>query len=475
MPTNRSDTLYQPAYLNMLDQLDHAPLLATRLAEVARLQGLIRRLWPKGHPTKFIHVAGTSGKGSVCKFLEAGFGLVGHAGSYTGPHVFDYRERISVNGRPVTPAELVAAWEDVVWPLCIELAADGPHRVPGYGELGLLLSLVLFDRRGVLWAAMETGCGGRYDCRMALPVTAAVLTNVRDDHPGTLGSELWQRAIEKAGVARPDTPLFTMEHEGIAATTIADLAAHLGAELTVVGPNRVAAVDSSLRDDIPELAADSLLHATHQRANAALALAVVTRLLPQIDRAEMLRRIATMSYAGRFQQLAPDLYVDAAHNVDKVAALAAEVADRFGADKKPVFVVGLSNGRDGGAVCGSLLPHAAAMVVSQPGYKGVPAALLATSLRQHQDAGKLASKLASKLDILVEPNPAHAVTRAREMAKKLGTVVIVTGSMYMIDEALNPNPYLRHLNASYGWRHKAPGQPSGGSEMLLQAVLGTGA
>lgn len=435
---------FDPAYLNVLDQIDHAPVLAMRAARLQRLRSLIARLWPQGHPTKFVHVAGTSGKGSVCRFIEAGFALEGHAGSMTSPHVFDYRERISVNGRAVTPMELTSAWEDVVWPLVVaEAAAGGEQAVPPYGHLGLLLALVVFERRGVKWAALETGCGGRYDARMALDVQATVLTTVGDDHPHTLGYHLWQRAIEKAGIARPDTPFLTMVEEGIAAETVVKVCRHVGADLAVVGKGKIQAVDAevmaALAGDMPQA---SLLQARHQRANLALALSVVTRLAPHVDRAEMIRRIAQMESVGRFQKIDEDLYIDGAHNPEKAAALAVELKERF-PDRPLVLVLGLSGGRDGAEVLGPLLPVAKTLVATQPTYKGVAADLLAAGLKRVAPKG---------VDVYVEADAAEAIVKARKLARPMGGVVVATGSMYMLDEALNPNPYVKAHNGLYGWR-----------------------
>lgn len=439
MPKDLQREPFDAPYLNMMDQINHARVLAPIEARIAELRQTIKGLWPKGHPTLFVHVAGTNGKGSVCKFLEAGFGLLGHAGTITGPHLFDYRERISINGKAVTRKELVSAWEDIVWPLCIERART--HGKPwGYPEINLLLALVVFDRRAVQWAALETGCGGRYDCRMALDVEACVLTNVGDDHRKTLGEELWQRAIEKAGIARTGVPFVTTVSEGEALDAVEQITKHQKAELQVVGKTKVKAFEAELKAAVPKLVEDSLLHAAHQRQNAALALATVTRLKPQVDRAKMVEKIATLSYGGRFHKMADDLYVDVAHNPNKIEALANEITDRL-ADKPIVFVLGLSGSRLGADVFAPLLPLAKGVVATGPTYKGVPASLLAASIQPHV-----------KETVIVEDNPSHAVLRARDMAAQLGGVVVVTGSMYMIDQALNPDPYVRFMNTHYGWR-----------------------
>jgi len=267
-----------------------------------------------------------------------------------------------------------------------------------------------------------------------------VLTNVGDDHRKTLGEEVWQRAIEKAGIARPNTPFLTTVSEGEAFTAVEQTAKHQKAEFIVVGKTRLKAFEAELKAAVNTLTEDSLLHAAHQRENAALALATVTRLKPQVDRTKMLERIATMGYGGRFHKMADDLYIDVAHNPNKIEALAKELTERL-AQKPLVFVLGLSSGRVGAEIFAPLLPMAKGVVATAPAYKGVPASLLAASVQPH-----------TKAPVVIEDNPSHAVLRAREMAAQIGGVVVVTGSMYMIDQALNPDPYARYLNTHYGWR-----------------------
>lgn len=437
------DLNFKAPYFNVLDQIDHSAVLLPRLARITRLKHWIEKLWPNGHPSKFIHVAGTSGKGSTARFLETGLAQFGRAGSCTGPHLFDYRERFTLGGVPVTAEEVTRAWEDVVLPLCVEVAGSTPHAIPVYSDIRLLMALTLFDRCKVDWAIYETGHGGRYDQGMALPVEACVLTNVGNDHEDALGKEIWQRATEKAGIARKDVPLFTAARDGLVHTAISQVAAHVGAPLHTLTDKKSSAFLAELKAAVGKLPEKSLLHAAHQRENAALALMTVTLLKPEIDRARMLADIAKLEYAGRFQKLEERLYADVAHNPDKVRALAIEVSERF-PNQRLGFVVGLSGQRDGAEVLTPLLDIASEIVVTQPGYKGVPADLLAASLNRDNPR---------RVPLTVEANPMAAAGLLRQRLNGgLLDVGVLTGSMYMLDEALNPNPYISYLNRNFGWR-----------------------
>lgn len=437
------DIHFKAPYFNVIDQIDHTAVLLPRLARLARLKRWIEKLWPNGHPSKFIHIAGTSGKGSTARFLEAGLSQFGRAATTTGPHLFDYRERFTLGGVPVTAEEVTRAWEDVVLPLCVDIADRDPHAVPVYSDIRLLLALTLFDRCHVDWAIYETGHGGRYDQGMALPVKATVLTNVGNDHEEALGKEIWQRAIEKAGIARKGVPFFTAVREGLVHTAITQITDHVGAPLHSLSEKKYGAFTAELKAAVGKLPEKSLLHAAHQRENAALALMTLTLLKPDIDRARMLNDIARIEYAGRFQKLEERLYADSAHNPDKIRALAIEAVERF-PNQKLGFVVGLSGHRDGSEVLTPLLDIASEIVVTQPGYKGVPADLLAVSLNRHNPR---------HVPLMVEPNPMTAAGHLRQRINSgFVDVGIMTGSMYMLDEALNPNPYMSYLNRHFGWR-----------------------
>ena len=194
-------------YYNVVDQIFHAEWSIAKLARLDLLRESIDALWPTGHPTRLIHVVGTGGKGSTARFLEMGFGLLGKAGAFMSPHLFDYRERFSVGGEFVSQEDVQWAWEKRVRPWVTWLALNRPHHVHTFHEVSILMALSLFEKHEVQWGALEAGIGGRYDQTRAVDVAAVALTNVGSDHANLLGDELWQRVLDKAGARRgPESP-----------------------------------------------------------------------------------------------------------------------------------------------------------------------------------------------------------------------------------------------------------------------------
>ncbi|KAI0873806.1 FolC bifunctional protein [Hypoxylon argillaceum] len=189
-----------------------------------------------------IHVAGTKGKGSVCAYLTALLthsGEAGKVGTYTSPHLVSVRERIAIDGAPISQA-LFARYFFEVWDACTEAARaellsrqtgpagesaeeiseealQGPATKPFYFRFLTIVALRAFLGEGVRSAVIECGIGGEYDSTNVLPaasVTASVVAQLGIDHVGMLGATLPEIAWHKAGVCKPGRKCFTRRLEG---------------------------------------------------------------------------------------------------------------------------------------------------------------------------------------------------------------------------------------------------------------------
>lgn len=435
------DETFDAQYYNTVDQIYHAQWSLTKLSRQELLRHSIHTLWPHGHPTRLIQIAGTSGKGSTCRFLEAGLQLVSKAGAFTGPHLFDYCERFSIAGQTVARADVTAAWETVVKPHALTLALNNPHHTLSFHEIGILIALTLFDWYRVEWGVIETGIGGRYDQTTALTVVATALTNVGRDHEHLLGAMTWQRALDKAGIARQGVPLFTSERTLETLQIIAAVCRATDAPLYVVDHHDMERLNTLRATISSDNSQDtSLLASTHQQWNATLALALIQHVYPEIDAQQVVRAFASVRFPGRFWQVSERLYADVAHNPDKIGALARELEQRFPQVGK-LFVVGVSGQRSVRANLSPLLPLAKMIIVTGAAFKG-------------QDVHQVRAELedvhsAVPLLVIAEPQQALAVAQAMRAAEDM---IILTGSTYIIDQMLNPDPYLRTLNATCGWR-----------------------
>ena len=388
-----------------------------------------RRLLARvGHPeraTPAVLVGGTNGKGSVAAALASVLSAAGYrTGLYTSPHLLSYRERVRVDGRAIRRAE-VAAGMEVLAPA---MAATGAS----FFEAMTALALLHFARQKTDVAVLEVGIGGALDATNVVDPVLSLVVSVGLDHTDVLGPTIAHIARDKAGIARAGRPL-VIGARGKARAVLAAEAKRRGARPLVLG------IDGKYR--VEELRAESSrfsfassssgftaahlelgLPGRHQIANAACALLGLGALdiFPAARIAAGVRPgLERLRWPGRLDRLAPWLLVDGAHNPAGARVLADHLR-RFESDRRLVAVVGMVAGKRPRAFGRALNEVIARAVVTQPATeRAIPAARLAAELKQ---AG-----LAS----VAEPEPAHALARARAAAGPDG-LVVVCGSLYLV-------------------------------------------
>ena len=256
-----------------------------------------------------------------------------------------------------------------------------------------------------------------------------------------LGKEQWQRTLDKVGSARPGAPFFTSERDPENLEIIADVCAHAGSPLHVVDEKTVhtlATQFATIRGAQP--AVNVLVNAGFQVGNAALSLTVIRELCPEADEAGVIAAMAQAQLSGRLWQVEEGIYADVAHNAEKIGVLMNELKIRF-ADQGKIVVIGLSGKRVPLKVFSALAGVASVIIVTGASFKGQ---------NPHTVRDEIAG-VVGDTPVLVVDEPQQALAVARSM-RTADDIVLLTGSTYMIEQALNPDPYLRSLNNSYGWR-----------------------
>ena len=172
---------------------------------------------------KFVHVAGTNGKGTVCHLLASIFQKAGYeVGLFTSPHLKDFRERIRVNGQMIS--------EDAVARFVNEY--EGVWEDPSFFELTFGLALKYFKEKQVDIVILETGIGGRLDSTNVIPsAELCVITNIGLDHQAFLGTDIRTIAEEKAGIVKFDVPVVLGKMRPEAKSVILEQAMWKGAEM----------------------------------------------------------------------------------------------------------------------------------------------------------------------------------------------------------------------------------------------------
>lgn len=301
---------------------------------------------------RFIHVAGTNGKGSVCAMLESIYRAAGlRVGLFTSPHLVAFNERIQVDRVPI-PEREVAGICGELQPLLSEF---DPEHHPTFFEVVTVLALLYFQRQQCDLVVWETGLGGRLDATNIVTPLASVITNIQFDHQKHLGETLGSIAFEKAGIIKPGVPVITGVVTPEPLEVIVRTAQEKGCALT-----RVPRLDTPA----PPLNTVHLpLLGRHQLHNAAVAVESVRVLQPvlPVPDAQMREGLSSVHWPGRLQLVLRNsgqkVLLDGAHNPAGTASLADALKDYF-PGVRPALVLGILRDKDWPAMCQMLAPLA---------------------------------------------------------------------------------------------------------------------
>lgn len=416
---------FEPQYLVTLDEIYHSHWAARKRRRMGFLREAVNHFWPQGHRSRLIHITGTNGKGSVAHYLAQGLKIAGATGSWTGPHVFDYAERFHIDGEIVSHEDIVSIYQQKLIPYQEEFCRRTPGESLSFAELGILMALHLFEKYDVQWGMMEVGAGGRYTPLMALDMDACLLTNVGHDHPKTLGTEPWQRALEKAGIARKGVPFFTSADDP-ALAYVRKTAEEQGANVHIVDDK-----------DIEECTSVVGKQPLFKLKNMALAVKTITHFYPEFNFTEHAQHMNS-ALPARFRHIQANIIADVSHNADKIQRLADQLKYKY-PGKRFRFLIGLTRSRDVRDVFAPILELAEHITVTSASYAG-------------QDPDELASLLKKDFNqVSVEADPKTAFEKENKNLQD-NQFLVLTGSAYMIDQAINPNPYIKHLNLTFGRR-----------------------
>ena len=191
-------------YRDALNYLGQARRFGMKLG-LEPMRELARALGNPQDGLRFIHIAGTNGKGSTAAFCESCLRAAGfRVGLYTSPHLVSVRERIQINRQLISEADFAAGMETV------RHAIDGmDDPATTYFEITTAIALWYFAREKVDWVVWETGLGGRLDATNIVTPEVCIITNIGLDHQKYLGQSLAEIAAEKAGIIKPGVPVVT--------------------------------------------------------------------------------------------------------------------------------------------------------------------------------------------------------------------------------------------------------------------------
>ncbi len=394
-----------------------------------REQELLSRLGNPEKALKFVHIAGTNGKGSTAAMLAAILRRAGYrTGLYTSPYIVRFNERMQVDGVEISDEKLCALTEYV------RPHADAMREHPSEFELITALGFEYFRRERCDIVVCEVGMGGDWDATNVIENTeCAVITNIGLDHTKFLGDTVEAIARTKAGIVKPGRPCVLYHQKPSVEAVIAEICREKAAPLTVADFAALRPLSASLegqRFDWGDLRGLSLpLLGAHQLDNAATALTAVGALRGRgwdIPETAVREGLAQVTWPGRFQVLGRDpLFIaDGGHNPQCLAALEAALREYL-PGRKLVFLCGCMADKDYGDMFRRLAPFASAFVTVTPDNpRALPAAELSAFI------GRTLGLPATPCDSV-----AGGVEAAVQMAGPDGAVC-ACGSLYMLGDVM---------------------------------------
>ncbi|MFF0251831.1 bifunctional folylpolyglutamate synthase/dihydrofolate synthase [Micromonospora zamorensis] len=414
--------------------------------ELDRIESLLDLLGSPQRAYPAIHLTGTNGKTSTARMIDSLLRAHGlHTGRYTSPHLETVRERISLDGEPVSEERFASVYREIK-PLAELIDARSDESLT-YFDMTTALAFATFADAPVDIAVVEVGLGGAEDATNVLQAGVCVITPIGLDHTEWLGDTIQDIALAKAGIIHPGATVIAAAQDEEAAGPLLDRCAEVGATIAREGGEfgvlrRAVAVGGQVLslqglggvyDDvfIP-------LHGAHQAQNAAVALAAVEAFLGagsrrQLDVETVREGFSSTSSPGRLERVrnAPTILLDGAHNPHGMAATVTALQEEF-AFSKLVAVVGVLADKDAEGLLELLEPVIDQLVVTR---NSSPRAM------PTDDLAALAAEIFGEERVSTAEEMPDAIELAVALAEEdvpgelSGVGVLVTGSVVTVADA----------------------------------------
>lgn len=391
---------------------------------LSNIKELCNRLSNPQDALSFVHIAGTNGKGSVLAFVSNILKTAGYkVGRYISPVISDYREKIQINGRPVTQKAFCECLEEVK-AACDEMVSEGlPQPTPF--EVETAVAFLYFKKNACDIVVLETGMGGREDATNLITTTkVAVLMPISMDHMQYLGKTLKEIAWQKAGIIKNNCYVISAKQNDDALMVIKKEAEEKGASFLCAG--NADKVKYGLEKQKFSYETESgtkwkdleiTLAGKHQVDNAAVAVEVVEKLALcgfTVSEKQLRKGLEDTAWPGRFQVLGkrPFFIVDGAHNEDAAKKLAESIRFYF-TNKRIIYIMGILKDKEYEKVIAETYAYADQIITLTPpeNPRALSAMELAQALKEYhphitvagsvEEAVEMAYLLAGKEDVII--------------------------------------------------------------------------
>ena len=396
-----------------------------------RIRAVLSRLGDPQTACRFVHVAGTNGKGSVCAMIEAGLRADGvRTGLYTSPHLVEPVERIQIAGHSIARDEFARAFSTVHEASLAMLDAQEIDIHPTYFETVTAMAFLAFREQRVETVALEVGLGGRLDATNVVTPELCVITAIDYDHQNFLGDTIEQIAAEKAGILKRGVPAVFSRQKPAAEMVLMDRARELNVPVQTTntwGPEDVHLDADGSRFRARDNDIVCPLAGEHQVENALTAAVALVQL------GWSTAGIANARWPGRLERVAinPEIILDGAHNIGGAQALASWIRRSYNG-RRIWIVFGAMSDKNATASAALLFPLAHRVI-----------ATAADNVRALPPE-EICAAAPEGIDVILASSVPEAIHRVHEEAGN-DDVVFITGSLYVIGEArrlLVPSDYV---------------------------------
>lgn len=398
-----------------------------------RISHISERLGNPQNNYKIIHVAGTNGKGSVCKFLASILTSGGYeVGVYLSPHLQRFSERIVVDNKEISEDEFVLLI-DKIKPIVDEMIRD--DSTPTFFEIVTAIAFQYFSDKDVDFAVIEVGLGGKYDATNIVSPMVSVITNITLEHIDILGKTIKDISLQKAGIIKDNVAVVTAAKRD-ALKVIKNVAKERKAPVYIIYEKRwkrthcdTEGQEFVIKGDLTDYSVKTSMLGKHQGENIALAIASIENLQMNgvyIPEASFIDGVAKATNPGRLELVKhePIVLLDGAHNPDGMRTLRATLDEDLDYDKL-ILVLGILSDKDIPSMLSIIVPAADIIVVTK------------SKNNRACDPSKLKEmidKSGYKKKIVVKDQIPDAIKYAESIAQKKD-LICITGSLFTVGEA----------------------------------------
>ena len=389
-----------------------------------RIRALLDALGNPQNRCRFVHVAGTNGKGSTCAMIESALRAAGRrTGMFISPHLNEPTERISISGQPCEAGRFTEAFNRVHAMAEKLLDAGAIDLHPTYFETVTTMGFLIFAEAATDMVVLEVGLGGRLDATNVVHPELCVITQIDFDHEKFLGISLEAIAGEKAGILKKGVPAVFSRQRPEVEPVLERRAAELGIAVSRTRDCAISDLELDARGSRFTLGGslhiECPLAGEHQVENAVTAAVALKRL--GLSNAAIEQGMARAQWPGRLERVSerPEIILDGAHNPAGARALAAYL-DRFYAKRRVRMIYGAMRDKAVEEVCGILFPRAQEVIATAPKQ---PRALHPDAIVQVGEHANIrtAATLEDALQLVGYSGPEEAI--------------FITGSLYLVGEA----------------------------------------